>query len=108
MVAALIQIMKGIVPYHVRLFERSIYSGGQNVSNHFRREAIFSQTLKSMVLLTNFPLFRTFDIGLTIKQGQAPVINYIDKLIDLVSSGLVVLDDVISHELPLTDAAHGL
>jgi alcohol dehydrogenase len=54
----------------------------------------------------NFPLFRTFDKGLTIKQGQAPVVNYIDKLIDLVSTGKVVLDDIISHSLPLAEAAH--
>jgi S-(hydroxymethyl)glutathione dehydrogenase/alcohol dehydrogenase len=54
----------------------------------------------------NFPLFRTFDKGLTIKQGQAPVLNYIDKLIELVSSGKVVLDDIITHKLPLSEASH--
>jgi alcohol dehydrogenase len=54
----------------------------------------------------NFPLFRMFDKGITIKQGQAPVINYIDKLIDLVDEGKVVLDDIITHTLPLADAAH--
>ncbi|WP_231489789.1 zinc-dependent alcohol dehydrogenase [Pedobacter sp. Leaf170] len=55
----------------------------------------------------NFPLFRIFDKGITIKQGQAPVINYIDKLIGLVNDGKVVLDDIITHTLPLEDAAHG-
>ncbi|WP_316831796.1 zinc-dependent alcohol dehydrogenase [Pedobacter aquatilis] len=54
----------------------------------------------------NFPLFRIFDKGITIKQGQAPVLNYIDTLIDLVSEERVVLDDIISHSLPLEDAAH--
>ncbi|SER97031.1 zinc-dependent alcohol dehydrogenase [Pedobacter rhizosphaerae] len=54
----------------------------------------------------NFPLFRMFDKGITIKQGQAPVLNYIDKLIALVSEGKVVLDDIITHTLPLEDAAH--
>jgi alcohol dehydrogenase len=55
----------------------------------------------------NFPLHRIFDKGITIKQGQAPVLNYIDKLIDLVSTGKVVLDDIITHTLPLADATHG-
>lgn len=55
----------------------------------------------------NFPLFRMFDKGITIKQGQAPVLNYIDELIDLVATDKVVLDDIISHQLPLTEAAKG-
>lgn len=55
----------------------------------------------------NFPLFRIFDKGITIKQGQAPVLNYIDKLIDLVNTEQVVLDDIITHTLPLEAAAHG-
>jgi S-(hydroxymethyl)glutathione dehydrogenase/alcohol dehydrogenase len=55
----------------------------------------------------NFPLFRMFDKGVTIKQGQAPVLNYIDKLIDLVKEEKVVLDDIITHSLPLEEAAHG-
>lgn len=55
----------------------------------------------------NFPLHRIFDKGLTIRQGQAPVLNYIDKLINLVSEGKVVLDDIITHTLPLSEAAKG-
>ena len=55
----------------------------------------------------NFPLFRIFDKGITIKQGQAPVLNYIDKLIGLVDEGKVVLDDIITHTIPLEDAARG-
>ncbi|MDR0262460.1 MAG: glutathione-dependent formaldehyde dehydrogenase [Sphingobacterium sp.] len=55
----------------------------------------------------NFPLFRIFDKGITIKQGQAPVLNYIDKLIDLVSENKVVLDDIITHSIPLAEAEHG-
>ncbi|WP_313189822.1 zinc-dependent alcohol dehydrogenase [Sphingobacterium sp.] len=55
----------------------------------------------------NFPLYRIFDKGITIKQGQAPVLNYIDKLINLVSENKVVLDDIITHTLPLTEAEHG-
>lgn len=54
----------------------------------------------------NFPMFRIFDKGITIKQGQAPVLNYLDKLIGLVSEGKVVLDDIITHTLPLEMATH--
>ena len=55
----------------------------------------------------NFPLYRIFDKGITIKQGQAPVLNYIDHLIDLVRDEKVVLDDIITHSMPLEDAARG-
>lgn len=55
----------------------------------------------------NFPLHRVFDKGITIKQGQAPVLNYVDKLIDLVSEGKVILDDIITHTLPLSEASKG-
>lgn len=54
----------------------------------------------------NFPVGQMFDKGITIKQGQAPVINYIDHLIDLVTTEKVVLDDIISHRMPLRDVAH--
>jgi len=55
----------------------------------------------------NFPLHRIFDKGITIKQGQAPVLNYIDHLIELVKDEKVVLDDIITHEIPLSDVANG-
>ncbi|RYE58696.1 MAG: glutathione-dependent formaldehyde dehydrogenase [Sphingobacteriales bacterium] len=51
----------------------------------------------------NFPLHRIFDKGITIKQGQAPVLNYIDHLIDLVVTKKVVLDDIITHTAPLSE-----
>jgi len=54
----------------------------------------------------NFPVHRMFDKAITIKQGQAPVLNYIDHLIDLVKEEKVVLDDIISHTLPLSEASH--
>ncbi|QJD98177.1 glutathione-dependent formaldehyde dehydrogenase [Mucilaginibacter robiniae] len=54
----------------------------------------------------NFPVHRMFDKGITIKQGQAPVLNYIDHLIDLIKQEKVVLDDIISHKLPLDQATH--
>ncbi len=55
----------------------------------------------------NFPMHRIFDKGISIKQGQAPVINYVDKLLNLVSEGKVILDDIITHTLPLSEAAKG-
>jgi len=54
----------------------------------------------------NFPLFRIFDKGLTIKQGQAPVLNYIDHLIELVKEEKVILDDIITHNMPLSEVSH--
>lgn len=54
----------------------------------------------------NFPVHRMFDKGITIKQGQAPVLNYIDHLIGLVKEEKVVLNDIISHTLPLSEASH--
>lgn len=54
-----------------------------------------------------FPVYQMFDKGLTIKQGQAPVLNYIDHLMELVSTEKVTLNDIISHKLPLSQASHG-
>lgn len=54
----------------------------------------------------NFPLHQIFDKGLTIRAGQAPVTNYIDYLMQLVSAGKIKLDDIITHRMPLDEAAH--
>src|SRR5690606_10733045 len=54
----------------------------------------------------NFPIHRMFDKGITIRLGQAPVQHYIDELFDLVRTGKVILNDIISHELPLSEASH--
>ena len=54
----------------------------------------------------NFPVHRLFDKGIRVQFGQAPVQNYIDELFDLVLEGKVVLNDIISHRLPLSEAAH--
>lgn len=52
----------------------------------------------------NFPLGQWLDKGLRVQAGQAPVHNYIDKLLDLVCTGELKLDDIITHRLPLVDA----
>ncbi|HEV7347131.1 zinc-dependent alcohol dehydrogenase [Telluribacter sp.] len=55
----------------------------------------------------NFPVHRIFDKGLTIRMGQAMVQRYIDHLIDLIKDEKVVLDDIITHEIPLIEASRG-
>lgn len=54
----------------------------------------------------NFPISQIFDKGITIRSGQAPVHNYIDMLMKLVQDRKIVLDDIITHRLPLDQAEH--
>ena len=53
----------------------------------------------------NFPISQFFDKGLMMRGGQVPVHKYIDQLLYLVETGKVVLEDVISHKVPLERAA---
>lgn len=53
-----------------------------------------------------FPWGQIFEKGITLKCGQAPVQVYIDELLQLVESKKIVLDDIITHILPLDQAAH--
>lgn len=53
-----------------------------------------------------FPLGQIFDKGVTLKMGQAPVQNYIDELLKLVYDKKVILNDIITHSLPLDQAEH--
>ena len=55
----------------------------------------------------NFPIHRIFDKGLIMKFGQAPVQKYIVHLFEIVRDGKVVLDDIITHKIPLSDAVKG-
>ena len=55
----------------------------------------------------NFPVGQFFDKGITLRGGQAPAHKHIDKLLQHVANGDVRLDDIISHRLPLSQAAHG-
>jgi alcohol dehydrogenase len=55
---------------------------------------------------SNFPFGQIFDKGITLRMGQAPVQNYIDELLQLVRDKKVILDDIITHKLPLDQAAH--
>ena len=49
----------------------------------------------------NFPIGQLFDKGITLKMGQAPVQKYIDELIELVETRKVILDDILTHTMPL-------
>jgi threonine dehydrogenase-like Zn-dependent dehydrogenase len=55
----------------------------------------------------NFPIGQFFDKGITIRGGQAPAQKHIDKLLEYIVQGKVKLDDIITHRLPLAEAAHG-
>ena len=55
----------------------------------------------------NFPLGQWVDKGLRVQAGQATVHNYIDELMQMIVSGKVRADDIISHRLPLSRAAEG-
>jgi len=52
----------------------------------------------------NFPLHQLFDKGIIFRSGQAPVHKYIEHLIELVVNEKIVLDDIITHRLPLSEA----
>ncbi|MES2702871.1 MAG: zinc-dependent alcohol dehydrogenase [Bacteroidota bacterium] len=53
----------------------------------------------------NFPVHRIFDKGLIMQFGQAQTHVYIDQCFEFVRSGKVVLDDIITHRLPLSKAS---
>lgn len=53
-----------------------------------------------------FPLGQLFDKGVSLKMGQAHVHKYIDELLTLVKEKKVILDDIITHSLPLEQASH--
>ncbi len=53
----------------------------------------------------NFPIHRIFDKGLIMQFGQAQVHVYIDECFEMVQKGNVVLDDIITHRLPLEKAS---
>jgi S-(hydroxymethyl)glutathione dehydrogenase/alcohol dehydrogenase len=55
----------------------------------------------------NFPLGQWLDKGLRVQTGQATVHNYIDELMEMIVSGKLKADDIISHRLPLDRAPHG-
>jgi threonine dehydrogenase-like Zn-dependent dehydrogenase len=55
----------------------------------------------------HYPLGQQLDKGVSVHAGQAPVHNYIDELLALVRARKVVLEDIVTHVLPLRDVARG-
>ncbi len=54
-----------------------------------------------------FPLGQIFDKGVTLRMGQSQVQPVIDDLLHLVEKRAIVLDDIISHRLPIEEAPRG-
>ncbi|AKT44009.1 zinc-dependent alcohol dehydrogenase [Chondromyces crocatus] len=55
----------------------------------------------------NFPVGQIFDKGLRLWAGQALAQNYVDELMALIVAGKIRTDDIITHRMPLSDAAIG-
>lgn len=53
-----------------------------------------------------FPFGDLFSRNITLKMGQAPVIHYIPELYRMIKDGKFDPTDIITHRLPLDDAAH--
>ncbi|WP_174734894.1 zinc-dependent alcohol dehydrogenase [Mesobacillus harenae] len=53
-----------------------------------------------------FPLGRFFERNVTLKMGQAPVVHFMPKLYDMIINEEINPTDIITHRLPLSDAAH--
>ena len=54
-----------------------------------------------------FPLGELFSRNITVKMGQAPVIHYMPMLFDKIVKGEIDPTDIITHRLPLIEAANG-
>lgn len=54
-----------------------------------------------------FPLGDFFARNITLKMGQAPVAHYMPDLYNMIQKGAFDPTDIITHRLPLDDAAHG-
>jgi alcohol dehydrogenase len=67
-----------------------------------RRSGIISVVGVYASPFDNFPIHRIFDKGLIMQFGQAQTHLYIDQCFEMVRSGKVVLDDIITHRVPLT------
>lgn len=52
----------------------------------------------------NFPVHQWFDKGIQLFAGQAWAHTYIDRLLELVASGKVTLEDIITHTVSLEQA----
>ena len=72
-----------------------------------RRGGIVSVVGVYPAFYDNFPVGQFFDKGIILRGGQSYAHERIDMLMGLVANGKVRLDDIITHRLPLAEAAHG-
>ena len=54
-----------------------------------------------------FPFGDLFNRNINLRMGQAPVIHYMPYLYDLIAQGKFDPSDIITHEIPLSEAKHG-
>jgi threonine dehydrogenase-like Zn-dependent dehydrogenase len=87
-------------------FERGSVKVLEACMSAVRRGGIVSVLGVYPTTYDNFPIGQFFDKGLRLIGGQAPAHKYIDELLQFVKEGKVVLDDIISHRLPLSQIAH--
>jgi threonine dehydrogenase-like Zn-dependent dehydrogenase len=88
-------------------FEKGSVKVMETCMSAVRRGGIVSVLGVYPAYYDNFPVGQFFDKGIVLRGGQAPVHKHIDKLLQYVIDGRVKLDDIITHRLPLTQAAHG-
>jgi len=82
---------------------------------HALREVIFSTRKGGRVSIPGvyggtadkFPIGALMEKGLTIKSGQTHVQKYMPELLDMILDGKIDTTFLISHRLPLEDAAEG-
>jgi S-(hydroxymethyl)glutathione dehydrogenase/alcohol dehydrogenase len=87
-------------------FEKGTPKVMENCFKAVRRGGIVSVVGVYGSTYDNFPVHTLFDKGIRVQFGQAPVQKYIDELLELTLNGKVILNDIISHRLPLAEAPH--
>ncbi len=58
-------------------------------------------------LVDKIPMGAAFNKGLTFRMGQTHVHRYLNTLLGLIEQGRVAPEEIITHTLPLSEAAHG-
>ncbi len=54
-----------------------------------------------------FPFGDIFQRNINLRTGQAPVVHYMPRLYQLIADGKIDLSDIVTHHLPLEEAAYG-
>lgn len=90
--------------YNVLKAEKGSMEVLQHCLDAVRRGGVVSVVGVYGTPYNNFPLHQMFDKSIKVMGGQAWVHRYIDHLISLVVDGKVILDDIITHNVPLDQA----